>query len=51
MEEGKANRYAALQGGEGGQNFVKFYVTVERFLHDGDRFHIETSPLMCSANQ
>ena len=34
MEGGKANRYAALQGEEGGQNFVKKYVTVERSLKD-----------------
>ena len=32
MEGGKANRYAALQGGEGGSQFCQkmYYVTVER---------------------
>ena len=34
MEGGKANRYAALQGGEGGSKFCQKvrYVTVERSL-------------------
>ena len=34
MEGSKANRHAALQGGEGGQNFVKKCVTAERSLTD-----------------
>ena len=24
---------------------------INSFIHDGDRYHIETSPLTCSANQ
>ena len=36
------------------KDFFKLFINIHLasyFFHDGDRYHIETSPLICSADQ